>query len=211
VIRLLNTVVIDLNETWCQKCAGEIHQQFNRSTGEMREKEREDMSESQRGHFPVEEEWPVVVGPFLSSKRPTSKIVKVCKEINWSRNRTRPNTEKRLCCRVSAEIHSTQPEWVVRPSPTSKRMKTEAVEKSLLGAVTIQWLLKAEHFVRYSDHTNSVAFSSQANYADWSTATCWRNLVPTFADRGVSHGQRGGSPTVVNLSFLDRSCYFSFK
>jgi hypothetical protein len=28
--------------------------------------------------------------------------------------------------------------------------------------------------------------------------------VPTFADRGVSRGQRGGSPTVVNLSFLDR-------
>jgi hypothetical protein len=43
------------------------------------------------------------------------------------------------------------------------------------------------------------------------TATCWRNLVPTFADRGVSHGPRGGSPTVVKLSFLDRSRYFSFK
>jgi hypothetical protein len=24
-------------------------------------------------------------------------------------------------------------------------------------------------------------------------------------DRGVSHGQRGGSPMVVNFSFLDRS------
>jgi hypothetical protein len=34
-----------------------------------------------------------------------------------------------------------------------------------------------------------------------------RNLVPTFADRGVSRGQRGGPPTVVNLSFLDRSSY----
>jgi hypothetical protein len=28
-------------------------------------------------------------------------------------------------------------------------------------------------------------------------------LVPTFVDRGVSRGQRGGSPTVVNLSFLN--------
>jgi hypothetical protein len=28
--------------------------------------------------------------------------------------------------------------------------------------------------------------------------------VPTFANRGVSHGQRGRSPTVVNFSFLDR-------
>jgi hypothetical protein len=31
--------------------------------------------------------------------------------------------------------------------------------------------------------------------------------VPTFV---VSRGQRGGSPTVVNLSFLDLSRYFSF-
>jgi hypothetical protein len=44
----------------------------------------------------------------------------------------------------------------------------------------------------------------QANSTDWATATCRRNLVPTFVDRGVSRGQRGGSPTVVNLSFLDR-------
>jgi hypothetical protein len=44
---------------------------------------------------------------------------------------------------------------------------------------------------------NSVAFSPQANYTDWATATCRRNLVPTFVDRGVSRGQRGGSPTVV--------------
>jgi hypothetical protein len=51
---------------------------------------------------------------------------------------------------------------------------------------------------------NSVAFSPQANYTDWATAT-WRNLVPTFVDRGVSRGQRGGSHTVVNLSFLDRA------
>jgi hypothetical protein len=35
--------------------------------------------------------------------------------------------------------------------------------------------------------------------------------VPTFVDRGVSRGQRGGTPTAVNLSFLDRSRYFSFK
>jgi hypothetical protein len=31
-----------------------------------------------------------------------------------------------------------------------------------------------------------------------------------FVDRGVSRGQRGGSPTVT-LSFLERSRYFSFK
>jgi hypothetical protein len=59
--------------------------------------------------------------------------------------------------------------------------------------------------------TNCVALSPQANYTDWATATCQRNLISTFVGRGVSHGQRGGSPTVVNLSFLDRSTYVSFK
>jgi hypothetical protein len=59
--------------------------------------------------------------------------------------------------------------------------------------------------------TNSVALSPQANFTDWSIATGRRNLVPTFADRGVSRGQCGGSPTVVNLSFLDRSRYFFFQ
>jgi hypothetical protein len=52
--------------------------------------------------------------------------------------------------------------------------------------------------------TNSVALSPQANYTDWATAICRRNLVPTFVDRGVSHGQRGGSPTVVTF----QSCKF---
>jgi hypothetical protein len=33
--------------------------------------------------------------------------------------------------------------------------------------------------------TNSVAFSPQANYTDWATATGLRNLVPTFVNRGV--------------------------
>jgi len=33
-------------------------------------------------------------------------------------------------------------------------------------------------------------------------------LVPTFADRGVSRGQRNGSPRPFNLCFLDRSRHF---
>jgi hypothetical protein len=57
----------------------------------------------------------------------------------------------------------------------------------------------------------SVALSPQANYIDLATVTCRGSLVPTFVDRGVSRGQRGGSPTIVNLSFLDRSQYFSFE
>jgi hypothetical protein len=58
---------------------------------------------------------------------------------------------------------------------------------------------------------SSVAFILQANYAGWATATGRRILVPTFADRGVSRGQRGGSLTVVNLGFLDRSRYFLYQ
>jgi hypothetical protein len=59
--------------------------------------------------------------------------------------------------------------------------------------------------------TNSVALSPQVNYTDCATATCRRHSVPTLVDRGVSRGQRGRSPTVVNLSFLDQSHYFSFR
>jgi hypothetical protein len=65
--------------------------------------------------------------------------------------------------------------------------------------------------VSSNKQTNSVALSPRANYTDRATATCQRNLVQTFVDRGVSRGQRGGSPTVVNLSFLDRSRYFFFQ
>jgi hypothetical protein len=67
------------------------------------------------------------------------------------------------------------------------------------------------HSHRPENLKSSMAFSPQANYTDRVTATCRRNLVSTFVDRGVSRGERGGSPTVVNLSFLDRSRYFSFK
>jgi hypothetical protein len=42
--------------------------------------------------------------------------------------------------------------------------------------------------------SNSVAFSPQANYIDRTTAAGRRNLVPTFAARGVSRGQRRGPP-----------------
>jgi hypothetical protein len=61
-----------------------------------------------------------------------------------------------------------------------------------------------EVYTNKNKQTNSVALSPRANYTDWATAPCWWILVPTFVDRGVSRGQRGGSPTVVNLSFLDR-------
>jgi hypothetical protein len=48
---------------------------------------------------------------------------------------------------------------------------------------------------------NSMALSPQANYTDWVTATCRRNLVPTFVDRGVSRGQHFSILSIV-LSFV---------
>jgi hypothetical protein len=59
--------------------------------------------------------------------------------------------------------------------------------------------------------THSLAFIPQANYTDCATATGRRILVPTFADRGMSRGQRGGTLTAINLTFLDRSRYFLFQ
>jgi hypothetical protein len=54
------------------------------------------------------------------------------------------------------------------------------------------------------------AFSLQVNYTDYATATDQRILMPTFSDRGVSHGQCSGSPTAISVGFLDRSRYFFF-
>jgi hypothetical protein len=56
--------------------------------------------------------------------------------------------------------------------------------------------------------TITVAFSQQASYTDWATAIGWWILVPKFEDRTVSRGQRGGSRTAVNLSFLEWSRNF---
>jgi hypothetical protein len=59
--------------------------------------------------------------------------------------------------------------------------------------------------------SNTMDFSPQPNYTDWSTATVRQILVPTFVYREVSRGQRGGNPTSIILSFIDRSRYFSFS
>jgi hypothetical protein len=58
--------------------------------------------------------------------------------------------------------------------------------------------------------TYSMTLSPQANYTDSATASCQRNLVPPFVDRGVSRGQRIRSPTVINLKFsrLDPLLFF---
>jgi hypothetical protein len=62
-----------------------------------------------------------------------------------------------------------------------------------------------------STKTNSVFFSPQPNYTDWSTVAGSPILVPTFVDRGMSRGQSSGTLKAVNVSFLDRSRYYSFQ
>jgi hypothetical protein len=54
---------------------------------------------------------------------------------------------------------------------------------------TIKFLVHVYKYIytyMYATYEVSVALSPQANYTDWATATCRRNLVPTFVDRGVS-------------------------
>jgi hypothetical protein len=65
------------------------------------------------------------------------------------------------------------------------------LELNVPNSVTIQIL--------YLFDINSVALSPRANYTDWATATCRRNLVSTFVDRGVSRGQRSRSPTASSI------------
>jgi hypothetical protein len=59
-------------------------------------------------------------------------------------------------------------------------------ETKYMEIINISWLKR--------QMINSVAFSSRANYTNWATGICWRNLVQTFADKGVLRGQRGRSP-----------------
>jgi hypothetical protein len=44
----------------------------------------------------------------------------------------------------------------------------------------------------YEKQTSAMASSLQANYTDWSIAAAGE-IVPTFAGRAVSNGQRNGS------------------
>jgi hypothetical protein len=66
-------------------------------------------------------------------------------------------------------------------------------EWCLLGCYA-EWFIHEPHGVttQKTPFFNSVAFSPQAFYTDWSIATGQRILVLTFATRGVSCGQRGG-------------------
>jgi hypothetical protein len=68
---------------------------------------------------------------------------------------------------------------------------------------------RRENLKSYKTKTNSMALHGELYRRI--DRHCRRNVVSTSVDRGVLRGQRGGSPTVVNLSFLDRSRYFFFQ
>jgi hypothetical protein len=91
------------------------------------------------------------------------------------------------------------------PSPRNTRLS-----QSFTAHLSLRYLDTAT-IVAKNKQTNFATFGPQANFTNWAAATGRRILVLTFVDRRVSRGQRGGSPTAVNLSFLDRSRYFSLK
>jgi hypothetical protein len=107
-------------------------------------------------------------------------------------------------CVSFLEIHKVLRIFLTRRRVNSKEMGTPFPSIWLNPFFRCSKTKKCQIF-----YINSVALSPQANYTDWATATCQRNLVPTFVDRRVSRGQRGGSPTVVNLSFLHRDILYT--
>jgi hypothetical protein len=74
--------------------------------------------------------------------------------------------------------------WEQCVNTSEHKREEEYTEKTTTKASLIWTSLTA-----IKNKQNSVALSPQANYIHWATTTCWRNLVPTFVDRGVSCGQ----------------------
>jgi hypothetical protein len=105
------------------------------------------------------------------------RICRLCSIVNilWNKEfRTRVDITRTYCIRISISI----------------RNDNEAL-----------WIGPRGRVLRLCDtgKRNSVAFSPQGNYTDWATATGRRILMPTFTDRGLSRGQRGGTLMTVNL------------
>jgi hypothetical protein len=146
------------------------------------------------------------VGTFLKAQIINAAWKKLCMDaviLNNSCEPVAPPPEKDATTRWvvttvwEARVHAIVCHALHRDSKT----KIFQTEWNYTLSVSYEWLRTPSK----TKQTNSMALSLQANYTDWVTATCWRNLVPTFVDRGVSRGQRGGSPKVINLSFLDRT------
>jgi hypothetical protein len=75
--------------------------------------------------------------------------------------------------------------------------------------IAIQMFMKGQGKVVVEHQpTKSVALGPQANYTDWATTTCRRNLVSTFVD---TWGVEWSAQRIPHLSFLDHSRYFFFQ
>jgi hypothetical protein len=121
-------------------------------------------------------------------------------------------SRQRILVFVLTMSSCSSPKFFIKNGFLLERPRNSLVERTRgdCNWYTQKIMQKTKKWTSTQTQTNSVAVSPQENYTDWATDT-WRNLVPTFVDRGVSRGQRGGSATDVKLSFLDRSRYFSFK
>jgi hypothetical protein len=117
----------------------------------------------------------------------------------WARPIWSDNVEDIWCFRVSLSADSADSAyWGIQAFSGATVFSKAAgisVSSSRILSITDTWYT-------WTHVSSNVALSLRVNYTDWATATCWRNLVPTFADRGMSRGQRGGSPTVSNLQAL---------
>jgi hypothetical protein len=117
----------------------------------------------------------------------------------------------RAISRVSVELRTAiHPAWSWTVKRSLERFGIYGTHSGICYCVVTLyfhwWILWAESCIK-----NSVAHRPRANYTDWANTTRQRNLVRTLVDREMSRNQRGGSPTIVNLSFLDRSRYFCFE
>jgi hypothetical protein len=61
-----------------------------------------------------------------------------------------------------------------------------------MGPFTADLLVLLWSIIGKNKQANFVAFSSKAKYTAWATATAGE-VMPPFADRGVSHGQHNRS------------------
>jgi hypothetical protein len=125
-----------------------------------------------------------------------------CRPLFHTIMNSKPNVPARINCLLPSDV--TRAAKKTTP-PTIRRCHGNAFTELLPSND------KHRHPQIQKNKTNSVAFSLRANSTDRATATGRRIVVPTFAGRGVSRSQRGGSPTAANLGYLDRCRYLSFK
>jgi hypothetical protein len=69
-----------------------------------------------------------------------------------------------------------------------KHKGKEAIELLIFIHIKMSLMRKWTELWVYKQNNRLRALSPQSNYTDWATAICWRNFLPTFADRGVLRG-----------------------